>query len=393
MILTRTHPEPKHFYRKIESIFQDLETGLSAGSLVENLVSRFFGEFCRPLNIASAHIYGRRSQEIRLVSMRGNDFPDLAVDLTDLTETQREFPWICPLKGRAVAVLPAGEDEHTLIVFIAGEADPDEEFHSQWSTAFSSFHYAMVQHLRRLELLNTFEQARAIQMSLLPDSCPRFADFDMAALSKPAEMVGGDFFDFQEIGPHTLAIAIADAAGHGLPAALQARDVVIGLRMGLERYGNIPSLIQKLNRVIHRSGLGSRFISLFFGQLEKNGDLTYVNAGHPRPLLLDDFGFQELRIGGMILGPMSDSSYQAGFAYMAPGSALALFSDGVVEQTSPDGNEFGIERLKEWMTDWRSRNSEAAVGDLFDRLQYHNGGDSFGDDLTVVFIQRASTRL
>jgi serine phosphatase RsbU (regulator of sigma subunit) len=392
MILTKTYLEPKHFYRKIEKIFEELRPGGFGISLLEDLLSRFFVEFSEALNISSAQLLNKNSEELRVVFSKGSQIPKAVWNLFERLEGNdqkggREFPWIDRSHGSVVAVLPAGEDENLLIGFVGEDPNADAEFNSQWVTAFSSFHYALVQHFRRLELLGTLEQARAIQMSLLPDP-PVFADFDIAAMSRPAEMVGGDVFDFQQMKTGTLAITIADAAGHGLPAALQARDVIIGLRMGLEPDGSLSSIVEKLNRIIHRSGLASRFVSLFFLQLNESGELSYINAGHPRPLLLSDLGFQELSTGGMILGPMPDSKYQSGYAFLQQGNALVLFSDGVIEHLSPEGDEFGIGRLKDWMLDWRWRDSKAAVVDLFDRLQRH--GDSKGpeDDVTVVMLQR-----
>ena len=78
---------------------------------------------------------------------------------------------------------------------------------------------------------------------------------------------------------------LADASGHGLPAALQARDVVIGMRMGQAENEKITATVSRLNRVIHRTGLSSRFISMFYAELEEAGNLAYVNGGHRLPLL------------------------------------------------------------------------------------------------------------
>lgn len=394
MILTNTYLEPKHFYRKIEHIFKSLERGHPSRSMISDLVSKFFSEFRDSLSLSSAHVYEKSSEEIRQLSTNGNCFSNLSVDILRIFGTSRvvkeigEFPWIDTLHGRITAILPAEEDDRILIVFVGEEFDPDEDFKSYWATAFSSLHYATVQHLRRRELQDALEQARAIQMSLLPDSRPVFAEYDIAAVSIPAKIVGGDFFDFLQPNSDTLAVAVADAAGHGLPAALQARDVVIGLRMGMERYGNIALLMEKLNRVIHRSGLASRFISLFLGELRKNGDFEYVNAGHPRPLLLDDSGFQELGTGGMILGPRSESSYQTGFTHLSPGSALALFSDGVLEHSSPDGPEFGMDQIRSWMADCRHVRAEVAIQTLLERLRIHGQGYPCADDATVMFLRR-----
>ena len=124
-----------------------------------------------------------------------------------------------------------------------------------------------------------------IQQSLLVEEPPPFAGYDIAARSVPAEEVGGDFFDFLPFDDEMLGLAIGDASGHGLPAALLVRDVVTGLRMGIEKDLKIAHVFARLNRVIHRSNLSSRFVSVFYGELEANGNLVYVNAGHQPPLL------------------------------------------------------------------------------------------------------------
>ncbi len=135
-------------------------------------------------------------------------------------------------------------------------------------------------------LKNLVAQAREIQMSLLPKVSPSFGGYDIWGLSVPAEEVGGDLYDYLPVSERILGIAIADSAGHGLPAALQARDAIIGLRMGIEERLRITATIEKLNRVVNRSALASRFISLFYCEIEPNGNLIYCNAGHPPPLLL-----------------------------------------------------------------------------------------------------------
>jgi sigma-B regulation protein RsbU (phosphoserine phosphatase) len=94
----------------------------------------------------------------------------------------------------------------------------------------------------------------------------------------PAEGVGGDLFDFIPMSDRILGIAVADASGHGLPAALQARDVITGLRMGIEENLKIVSTVEKLNKVINRSTLATRFVSLFYGELEKATSSTAAPA-------------------------------------------------------------------------------------------------------------------
>jgi sigma-B regulation protein RsbU (phosphoserine phosphatase) len=173
-----------------------------------------------------------------------------------------------------------------------------------------------------------------------------------------------------------------------VPAALQARDVATGLRMGVERDLKITRTVEKLNRVIHRSGLSSRFVSLVFGELELNGNLSYINAGHPPPLLLDERGLHELAVGGMILGPNPDARYKLGFAHLDRGAALVLYTDGVIERGTEQGEPFQMDQLAAWLREWHHGPADAAVADLLERLRRASIGAPFADDVTVLFVRR-----
>ena len=150
--------------------------------------------------------------------------------------------------------------------------------------ALNTVRAALGSRLTDARVRGSFQQAAEIQQSLLEEP-PDFPGFDIACRSVPAEEVGGDFYDFHAFDGEMLGLAIGDASGHGLPAALLVRDVVTGLRMGIEKELKIATVFAKLNRVIHRSNLSSRFICVFYGELEADGNLIYVNAGHPPPLL------------------------------------------------------------------------------------------------------------
>jgi hypothetical protein len=147
-----------------------------------------------------------------------------------------------------------------------------------------------------------------------------------------------------------LGLAIGDASGHGLPAALLVRDVVTGLRMGIEKDLKVAYVFSKLNRVIHRSNLSSRFISVFYGELEADGNLIYINAGHFPPVLFfkDPQGPQtevELATGGTVIGPLPEAQFRRGFARIRPGEVLVLCTDGILERRDAKGEFFGTEGL------------------------------------------------
>ena len=211
-----------------------------------------------------------------------------------------------------------------------------------------------------------------------------------AARSRPAEEVGGDFFDFAVFDEDMLGLSIGDASGHGLPAALLVRDVVTGLRMGLERELKIAHVFTKLNRVIHRSTLSSRFVSVFYAELERNGNLIYVNAGHQPPLLFDTGKDRviELTTGGTVIGPLPEVRFHRGMAYLRPGDLLVMCTDGILERRAPDGTFFGEERLREVVREKRTASATAILDAIFDAAEAFGTGRAWEDDATVVVVRR-----
>ena len=109
---------------------------------------------------------------------------------------------------------------------------------------------------------NDIEKAANIQKSLLPSVAPQFPKLSVAGFSQPAELVGGDLYDYFDFDQEVFGVCIGDASGHGLPAALLVRDVVTGLRMGLEKHMKMVYTFKKLNNVIYRSVYSTRFVSL-----------------------------------------------------------------------------------------------------------------------------------
>jgi serine phosphatase RsbU (regulator of sigma subunit) len=372
----------KRFHRKLELVFGDLDRGRPGEKLATQFIGRVLDHLGPQLGLRAAQLYHRTPERLRLARQWGEHAPNLSG-----TPLDQELPWVGDTVGGLTGVMVLG-DPSRLAAFYSGDGGAGRIAQAELGAALSALDYALSQHLRRRQLEDLLDQARAIQISLLPPGRPEFGDFDIAAVSVPAESVGGDLYDFLFLDAETLAFAVADASGHGFPAALQARDVATGLRMGAERDLKITRTVEKLNRIIHRSGLVTRFVSLFFGELELNGNLSYINAGHPPPLLLDDRGFQELTVGGMILGPTPDALYKLGFAHVDRGAVLVAFTDGVVERARPDGEHFGVQRVQEWMEVWREGPADRAVNDLLAALKKFGGDAPFEDDVTLMFARR-----
>ncbi|MDX1387669.1 MAG: PP2C family protein-serine/threonine phosphatase [Acidobacteriota bacterium] len=284
------------------------------------------------------------------------------------------------------AAIGVGDPPRHIVAFsLKPNAEPE-----QVDFTLTTLRHVINLRLRQIYLEDRVAASREIQMSLLPRHTPEFGDFDIWGETLPAEEVGGDLYDYIELSDRVFGFAIADASGHGLPAALQARDAIIGIRMGMEETLRITVALEKLNRVISRSALASRFISLFYAEIDLDGLMVYCNAGHPPPLLLDHGEFTELTRGGLILGPKPDAHYARGYVVMNPGAILVAYTDGISEAENPSGESFGVDRLRDHVLS-RSRSwssSRDLAESVLDEVRRFSGGDPLKDDQTVVVIAR-----
>ncbi|MEE9217899.1 MAG: PP2C family protein-serine/threonine phosphatase [Acidobacteriota bacterium] len=291
-----------------------------------------------------------------------------------------------PLGVRAYAAIVVGERNRYLISFSLRRRFPEEQI----TYALNTIRHVINIKIQHQRLEDIIWEASEIQVSMLPRETPRFKGYDLFGRSVPADVVGGDLFDFIPISDRILGVAVADSRGHGLPAALQARDVIVGLRMGAEEHFKLVSTIEKLNRVIARSALATQFVSLFYGELEKNGNLIYCNAGHHPGLFLRGGRIIELKEGGLILGPDPQAKYDRGFHFFRKGDLLLLYTDGVVEALSPAGEEFGLRRLRKLMLKLRHAPARELTQQVLSQVERWCQPERPHDDRTVLAIRRTT---
>ncbi|HRC84387.1 MAG TPA: PP2C family protein-serine/threonine phosphatase [Thermoanaerobaculia bacterium] len=290
--------------------------------------------------------------------------------------------------ARQFAVVEVADEEYLLAFDVAQGAD-----HETVVFSLGILRHAINQKIALERVAGMYDQARRIQTSILPRRAPAYGNYDIAGRSEPMENVGGDFYDFISITDKILGVAIADVSGHGLPAALQVRDIYTGLRMGMARDFKIVRTVERLNHIIHGSTLTSRFVSMFYGELELHGLFIYVNAGHPPPFRLRaaDGGYDLLERGGAVLGPLPDASYERGFVTLAPGDVIVLYTDGIVETlgAEPGGpeQEFGLERLVACVREAKSRPAGDIVRAVFAGVESFAGDRPVADDRTVVVVR------
>lgn len=395
--------EAKHLYRRLDALFRSIEKARTARRLVEAFLDGVFRELAEPLKFRSASLYMERPSGFRLSKQLGEPnkgaFDTLSPDALPLSLVLQHRVYLHTDATSMIGAKPYGAERafaacvvgrrprRYVYVFALGEGFQAEEIDFTLNTLRASLSSRLMEE----RLQGGLREAAEIQASLLPDTAPSFPPFEMAQKSHPAEEVGGDFFDYRRVVTEdVLGIAIGDASGHGLPAALLVRDVVIGLRMGLEKDLRITSVFQRLNRVIHESTLSSKFISVFYAELEKDGTITYVNAGHPAPLLVARDSIERLTAGGTVIGPLPEVRFKRGLAVLPPETCLVMCTDGILERRNAAEEFFGENRLVETVRRHLGKSAQDILTAVFKECETFGGTRPFDDDATLVIIKHAA---
>jgi sigma-B regulation protein RsbU (phosphoserine phosphatase) len=288
------------------------------------------------------------------------------------------------LGAQRFCAISVGDEDYIIAFNVAAELGREDILFS-----LNLIRYAINQRIRTQWYESLIVEAQRIQQSILPSRIPQYAGYDIWGRTVAAEVVSGDFYDYIPVSDNILGIAIADGSGHGLPAALIVRDVYMGLRMATDRDFKIVKTLEKLNHIIHRGRLTTKFVSLFYGELETGGILIYCNAGHNAPFLLHANGQVEfLRNGGPVLGPTPDATYTRGFAQLQPGDLLCMYTDGIIEAHDAKDREFSTERLVKLVKANRNRTSQEIGQEVLARVA--KWGREEEDDRTVVIIKAVS---
>ncbi len=184
---------------------------------------------------------------------------------------------------------------------------------------------------------------------------------------------------------------LGDVAGKGMPAALLMTHLAASVRAQVETERPLIEVMSRLNRSIHQNVRGERFITLVLAEVNTGtGVVRYVNGGHNPPFLLRASGaFETLTEGGLLLGIIPEAVYAVGTTQLDPGDILILYSDGVTEARSVTEEEFGDERLMDFLTESRSMRPEEMVEALIQRVRDWSSQGKPSDDVTVVVMRRS----
>jgi serine phosphatase RsbU (regulator of sigma subunit) len=227
--------------------------------------------------------------------------------------------------------------------------------------------------------------AREVQGRLFPQSVPQLRNLDLAARCIQARSVGGDYYDFLDLGPQQVGLVLADVSGKGVHAALRMANLQAHLR---SQAGSAPQdplrVLRQVNRMLWASTHPGDFATLFLGvYADASRRLAYINCGHNPPLCLRADGTVEwLGATATVLGAFEDWDCALGRTQLAPGDLLVVYSDGVTEAVR--GVElFGEERLIEVLRSHQDSAPDAIVSAILDRVRSF-GADDQSDDLTLL---------
>jgi sigma-B regulation protein RsbU (phosphoserine phosphatase) len=391
--------------KQVEQVVAAMDRAEDVGTTIHSLLEIIIVKFRDELGIYGGRLYQRRGSSYVLQATFGDakevprglkvspSYPPIQLVLEEGTvymgadDPRMDKSFESLIGVRQFAAIEVGDEEYILAFDVASEDRGDDILFS-----LGILRHSLNQKIRRERMEGIFAEARKIQASILPRRAPAYGHFDLGGRSDPMEAVGGDFYDYIPVTEKILGLTIADVSGHGLPAALQVRDIYMGLRMGLARDFKIVRTVERMNNIIHQSTLTSRFVSMFYGELELNGVFIYVNAGHPPPFhLAVDGTVRWMEEGGPVLGPLPGATYERGFVIMKPGDMMVFYTDGICETRGREKEgdpieEYGTDRMLRVARDKQGRSAQEIVDALFASVDAFSGETAADDDRTVMVV-------
>jgi serine phosphatase RsbU (regulator of sigma subunit) len=371
-ILFREGDPGEHLYVVVKGDLDILKAPGTKEELILNTIHE--GEYIGEMSLATgaprtASVRGRT--ETVLLSMSRQQFTDLLHHHPELAST-------------LVSVLSHRLDNTNVATF----RDLTEK-NRQLQQAYDDLKAAQEQLVEKERLEKELQVAADIQMSILPDILPSPDGYDFGGRILPARRVGGDFYDVFELGQDKFGILIGDVADKGVPSAIfmaRAHALIIAEADDTTMPGDV---LRKVNEHITRFEKSTQFVTALFGILDvKTGDFNYARAGHEPPLLLTaDCNVQRLPYQpGMALGLWENIVLDENSQVLPKGSLLVLFTDGLTDCRNPNGEPFGLERIKHAMANLKKINAQAGCDELFEKLMKYQNGSKQDDDVTLVAV-------
>lgn len=239
--------------------------------------------------------------------------------------------------------------------------------------------------LEKARLEEELRIAAQIQQALLPPRRRVGSFFEAAGAAIPCREIGGDFLDYLDLPGGSMGFALGDVAGKGAPAALLAAVVQGIFTAQLEDAQSPAVTISRMNRALVRRAIESRFATVAYSVLSRDGKLVSCNAGHNPPLIVSRDGtIRRLEKGGLVLGLFERATFEEEELQLQAGDALILFSDGVIETVNPADQEFGEQRVMASVSSATHLTVEELLDKILSDVTAFAGGRPQADDVTVL---------
>lgn len=238
------------------------------------------------------------------------------------------------------------------------------------------------------------DKARQLQKSILPEHEYVFHNYDLYGVTLPAEIVGGDFFDYLHAGddPDRLGVILGDAASKGVSAAAEAMYISGAIRMASMFEIKIGALMKRTNQLVNKIFSDDRFTSMFYGELTRDdsGLFLYSNAGHNPPKFVRSNSDEiiNLHSTGPLLGPAPNAKYAVNSLIFNPGDVLVIYSDGVTEAANAEFEMFDDLRLEQIIIENKHLTPREIVYSIIDAVVKFSAHGRYNDDKTLVVIKR-----
>jgi len=233
--------------------------------------------------------------------------------------------------------------------------------------------------------------AAHIQRRMIPEKAPRITGLDVAAAYIPCFEVGGDFYDFLQVGRSCVAVAIADVIGKGVPAALMMslfRGAVRAYSDGTNSKDTVCEIIDKLNKMMCQECRDGEFVTLFYAIVDvKDMSITYCNCGHEPTMLIRDGQTTYLEKGGIVLGIEAEAEYEVETRPLNKGDCLLFYSDGLIDAANFDGQLWGREKLLQTAKKFTSDPAEQMIRNILGYRRRFVGLARQVDDTSIIVVK------
>lgn len=389
--------------RKLFDLIEGVSRAERKGAFVRVLLESMHSDFAEPLRLAAVGGFRRDGARYERVFARGEELWDLMGGALSYRTLQRRLAGQLWYVERGLSVerdgatrwfdlilIPVNRELRHVLGFISSSMSGEEG--QQRGEAFQALagliRLAVDRHQQQERLQEILTVARDQQTSLLPAELPPVPGYTTAHLAVPAYEVGGDYHRLIPLTRRTFAAAVADAKGHGFEAAVLVTALHAALRVVNATPFKVVHKVGLLNQSLAEQGQFRNLVSLFYGELDDEGRLVYVNCSHPPPLVVRSDGVEELTAGGMFLGLDAANEYRSGICELHPGDLLIAYTDGWTECFNDQNEEFGSGRLIEVVGRSHGCPPQAVVEQIARACDEFRGEVAFEDDRTLLVIRK-----